>query len=137
MKHFLKYDGGREADYKPNKKNIGDCVIRAIAIGLDQTYKTTLKELCELAVEMGGLPNSQWVYEPYLYSKGYQKHKMPKYANGKRYKVKRLKEKNVLVHTRKHLTAVVDNTVKDTWDTREQYCFNYYTKVSPNLKQHQ
>ena len=137
-KHYLKYDGGRSREYEGHKiqKYTGDCAIRAIAIGLGQPYKTTTRELCDLAIEMGSLPNEKSVYEAYLYSKDYKKHKEPKYEDGTKYKVKELRPRNCIACVRVrmdcHMTTVVDNTVKDTWDTRNCYVLNYYTKTKTN-----
>ena len=57
---YIKDDGCRCTEYNIPmlKKNlVGDCVIRAIAIALNQKYKQTLNELLELSMERGGVPN--------------------------------------------------------------------------------
>jgi len=128
--NYIKDDGGRMEEYniKPLKKNmIGDCVVRSIAITLNQSYKQTLTELCELSVKYGGMPNDQQTYERYLFDRGWVKNKPPR-VGGRKMRLKHWHHSLAIVYTWQHLTAVVDNTVRDTWDCRE-WCMNsYYTK---------
>ena len=80
-KPYVYDDGGRcrEFNIKPLKKNmIGDCVIRALAIGLDQSYRRTRDDLFQLAMDTCNMPNSRRIYESYLESKGWIKNKPPK-----------------------------------------------------------
>ena len=130
---YVKDDGGRIEEYniKPLKKNmISDCVVRSIAIALDQSYRQTLTELCELSVKYGGMPNDKQTYEPYLFDRGWIKNKPPR-VSGRKIRLKHWRPyvfPRAIVSTSGHLTAVVDWTVRDTWDCRE-WCMNsFYTK---------
>lgn len=132
--NYIKDDGGRMQEYniKPLKKNqIGDCVVRSIAIALDQSYRQTLTELCELSVKYGGVPNDKQTYEAYLFDRGWIKNKPPRNPYGRKIRLAQwrpLKRTMAIVHTSGHLTAVVNGTVRDNWDCRE-WCMNsYYTK---------
>ena len=77
--NFIQYEhshGGREK-YFPvgrRKDEVGDCVIRAIALSLEMDYMEAFKDLMDVAVEKG-IPyaNQQPVYESYLESKGWTK----------------------------------------------------------------
>ena len=139
---YKNHSGNRLEEYelKNLKKNYsGDCVIRALSIALEQPYKQTFEDLCTLAMEFGFMPNNHFTYERYLFSKGWVKNKPPKDMQGKKIKLQFWNNKRAIVMTRRHLTAVIDNCVYDTWDTRE-YCVNsYYTpagekqiKIMPN-----
>ena len=75
------HDGYRSKDYTRSRKG-ADCVVRSISIILNQSYKTTLKDLCDYSVKYGAIPNDEWLYEKYLLSKGFEKHKPPR-KNGK------------------------------------------------------
>ena len=129
---FIEDDGGRCAEYgiKPLKKNqIGDCVIRAIAIALDQSYKRTLKDLCEMSIADGGVPNDEFIYERYLSLKGWVKNKPPRDVRGRKIKIKDWNPPpRAIVLTTGHLTAVVNDCVRDNGDTREWCCNSFYTK---------
>ena len=65
------HDGNRTVDY-PRKRKGADCVVRSISIILNQPYKTTLKDLCDYAVQFGAIPNEDWLYEKYLLDKGFE-----------------------------------------------------------------
>ena len=127
---FEENDGGRREDYGKGRKlpKQGDCVVRAIATALGQGYKETLVDLCELSIEMGGLPNGDRVYGAYLKSKGWEKHKTLR-RGGKKVRVrdwlKHTREGRYIIHTTKHLTVVVGDTLLDTWDCRKA-CANIY-----------
>ena len=131
---YVKDDGGRMEEYniKPLKKNlIGDCVVRSIAIALDQSYRQTLTELCELSVKYGAMPNDQQTYERYLFDRDWVKNKPPR-VGGRKIRLKQWRPygfPRAIVLTSGHLTAVVCGTVRDTWDCRE-WCMNsFYTKA--------
>jgi|13_taG_2_1085334.scaffolds.fasta_scaffold13675_3 hypothetical protein len=128
--NYIKDDGGRCTEYNIPmlKKNlVGDCVIRAIAIALNQKYKQTSNELHELSMERGGVPNDQSIYEEYLFSKGWIKNKPPRDCYGKKIRLRYWNSQLAIVTTTLHLTAIVDNTVRDTFDTRGWCCNSYYT----------
>jgi hypothetical protein len=134
---YIKNDGGRFKEYNipAFKKNYtGDCAVRSIAIGLGQTYKQTLEDLCKLGIKRGNVPNDQDVYEEYLFSKGWVKNKPPRDKNGKKIQLHYWTNNRAIVLTYGHLTAVVDNTVNDTWDCREWYCNSYYTPTTTKEK---
>ena len=61
-------DGGRSKYFRMRyKKDItGDCVIRAIAHGTGLDYMKVFRDLCNLAITTGYLPNAKQTYEPYL-----------------------------------------------------------------------
>lgn len=141
-KPYVHNDGGRCKEYgiKPLKKNmIGDCVIRSLAIGLEQSYKSTLEELCSLAIEKGGVPNDPSVYEPYLESKGWIKNKPPKIRqpnsvcyrnpNGvyRKVQLRNLHLDRAIIHTVNHVTVMINGTVLDTWNCSPWCANSYYT----------
>jgi len=129
---YIKNDGGRLQEYnlKDTKKNqVGDCVARSIAITLKQSYKQTLKELCQLAMQRGGMPNDRHIYDEYLFARGWKKNKPFRNANNRKLELGDLPlQEDALVLTSGHLTAVVDGCVQDTWDCREWCANSYYTK---------
>lgn len=139
---FKRDDGGRCREYniKPLKKNmIGDCVVRALAIGLEQSYRQTLEELCSLAIEKGGVPSDSSVYEPYLESKGWIKNKPPKrrqpnsvcYRNPRgvyrKVQLRNLHLDRAIILTSGHLTAMIDGVVMDSWNCSRSCANSYYT----------
>ena len=121
-------DGGRTKHYP--KKKLGDCVVRAISIALEQDYKKTLIELCDLAIEKGGMPNSHHIYEIYLGDRGWIKNKPPRDSNGKKIRLKDWEHNRAIVLTTGHLTCVIDNCINDTFYTGDWCCNSYFTPIT-------
>lgn len=129
-KPYIKDDGGRfkEFNIKPLEKNmINDCAIRAIAIALDQSYRRTRDDLFQIAMDICDMPNSPKVYEPYLESKGWIKNKPPRRINNRKVEVRNLHIDRAIIRTSKHLTAMINGTVLDTWDCTPWCANSYYT----------
>ena len=65
---FTQSFGGREKYYsvKYKKDWIGDCAIRALAHGTGEDYIVVYKELFEMAMKVGAMPNSDIVGNAYL-----------------------------------------------------------------------
>ena len=125
---YIQTDGNRQKEYGGRKAIAGDCVIRSIAIALNQSYRQTLIDLCELGIELGRLPNDEIVFNKYLINKGWVKRKA-KRVNGKLMKLKdtTFDESRLLVSTRGHLTCVIDNVIHDDWDCRSHYAGVYWS----------
>ena len=120
------HDGNRGNDYSRSRKG-ADCVVRSISIVLNQTYKTTLKDLCNYSIKYGAIPNEPWLYEKYLLDKGFVKQRPPR-INGRKIQLLNFKFKGrCVLLTRGHLTALIDDTVYDTWDCRQSNCNSFYT----------
>ena len=98
----------------------------------EQDYLKVWNDLFDLATKMGFMPNDKKCYEEYLSNLGWIK-KSPLRKNcGKKYRVKQLgeyfKNKTVIIHTTKHLTAIIDGCMHDSWDCREWCANSYFTK---------
>lgn len=138
-RYFKENDGGRskwfDCTYKKNR-HVGDCVIRTIAIATEIPYGVVWNELFDRAKSIGHFPNDPIVYEAYLKDLGWVK-KPPLRYNNKKIEIRDLidfhnKERMLLapmiIHTRSHITALIDNKINDTWDC-SRYCMNsWYTK---------
>ena len=61
----------------PLGKTTGDCVIRAIAIATDQSWRETYRDLCQMGEYMADLPNSNAVWGAYLKEKGARQFLLP------------------------------------------------------------
>ena len=128
---FQKSYGGREKykSVKYKKDLVGDCVIRAIAIGLDQDYKQTFKELLDLSWEMLNLPNSWRCTEEYLKRKGWVRNKPMRNSRNRKLKVGQFPMDGVfLITINGHMTCLKDGILLDIWDCRKSSANTYYTK---------
>ena len=127
--HYKFSDGGKKATFPKTSLRSGDCVIRAITLATEQSYKKTWDEILDLSKELGDLPNSDKVATGYLNSLGWTEIKYPK-AQLTRINSDSLKDDRdalkkmpnasdwVIYHIRKHWVACKDDTLFDIWDSR-------------------
>ena len=129
FKKSFSYDDGGRSKYYRSKKSSNDCVVRSIAIAFNQDYKKTLIDLCNFTIDHGEPFNSKHIYEKYLFSKGWVKYKTLTKSNNKKYRISELPlNDNCLISTRRHLTVLLNHTIRDLWDTRGEIAYNYYIK---------
>jgi hypothetical protein len=132
--HYVYHDGGRAA--AGFKGETGDCVVRAIAIATGEDYSSVYYAIYDqmrnwqaasrsrLATTMraakasprDGVPRS--VYEPYLYAKGWRWTATMHIGSGcqMRLDARELPNGPLIVRVSKHMVAVIDGTVFDTYD---------------------
>ena len=138
MKHkiYNKYEqsfGGRENYFscKLQKDRVGDCSIRAIAHATEFDYMKVMKDLFELGLELGVLPNDDLTVSTYLKKNGFTKNSPLKTEKGKKYEVRFFpaeQSKNYVIRTCGHLTSIVKGKVLDSWNCGEQASQTFYVK---------
>lgn len=134
--------------YNANPKNrrTTDCVVRAICTALEQDYNKTVIELAELQCTTGYDSSDSKLYDKYLQSKGWIKHKQPRKADNTKYTgnefcSKLSKDvlfigKNVIAHIGgNHIVCIKEtdgihgtHKVFDIWDSTNGCIGNYWTK---------
>lgn len=123
---FVKYNNNP----KQNKTN--DCVIRAISLACNKSWVDVYMDLAKLGCKKGLMINDNKNWQAYLKSLGYQKQKMPKKQNNKRYTVKEFVDNLAdinqiyIISIAKHLTVVKDKKLFDTWDCSYKCVGNYW-----------
>lgn len=121
----------------PNPQNniVGDCVIRAISIALDQNWGKTYCDLCLKGYEMADMPSSNRVWMEYLKDQGWHRHIVPdtcpdcytvkdfcgEHFNGK-----------YILGTGTHVIAVINGDYYDTWDSGDEYPVYYWKRGEDN-----
>ena len=122
---YVKDDGGRSKYYK-DASCYGDCVIRACAIATDLDYFDVFKELTDIGLEVGELPNGHKVSALFLERHGFIKQKPPKNNKGRKIGIREFAaiapKGNIVALTRAHLVAIVDNVQRDIW--LDERCVN-------------
>ena len=126
--------------YNANTKNKlgGDCVVRAIATALNQSWETTVRELTELGIKKGLVLNDRKLYPKYLELKGFTQQAEPRerYDNTKM-SVKRFIHLNdeylqdcVIVANvgSHHVACIKDMRVHDTWDSSKETIHKYWIR---------
>jgi hypothetical protein len=132
----FKYDDGGRSNYFKGQ-NVGDCVVRAIAIASGKDYKEVYDEL---ARRMKAYAGKSWsrtakrmkkegrttprngvnkqAYEPYLKELGFEWIPTMKIGSGMQVHVREdeLPEGTLILRLSRHLTCVKDGVLYDTYD---------------------
>ena len=109
-----------ECNPNPLGKQTGDCVIRAIAIATDQSWRETYRDLCRMGEIMGDLPNSNAVWGRYLKEKGAKQFLLPESCPEcitVRAFSERYPEGVYVIGTGSHAVAVISGDWYDSWDS--------------------
>jgi hypothetical protein len=131
MKNFIYDDGGRSA--AGFKGEARDCVTRAIAIATGQPYKRVYNEIFKM---QGYTPRNgvfRKIYEKYLKNLGWSWKPTMLVGQGCKVHLKKdeLPDGTIIVRLSRHLAAVQDGVVMDTFDcTREgrRCVYGYFYK---------
>ena len=147
---FIKNDGGRsDTDFKGTA---GDCVVRAIAIASDVPYMKVYEDLNECnsvyaksrrnkiaknlkkhgSTSRDG--NFKAVYHSYILSLGFKWTPTMKIGQGCHVHMRsnELPNGRIIARLSRHLSAVIDGTINDTYDTsrNETRCvYGYYSRL--------
>lgn len=119
--------------YNPNPQGnrVGDCVIRAIAKALNQTWEETYIELTIQGYIMGDLLSSNAVWGAYLKTKGFKRDIVSPDCPDC-YTIndfcKEFSEGIFVIGTGTHAVAVVDGIIFDSWNSGEEIPIYFYKK---------
>jgi len=106
----------------PSGRSVGDCTVRAIAKALGQTWEEAYVGLALEGFTRGDLPNADSVWGPYLKAHGFSRRFLPDDCPDC-YTVADFAADNprgifILSMPGRHVLAVVDGTIYDSWDSR-------------------
>lgn len=104
----------------PMKKEVPDCVVRAISIALKCSWDRVYDELCWLGKQECNMPNADAVWGKYLYQHGFEPFLLPQscpecvtidtfcrmYPEGV-----------YIIGTGSHAVAVINGNYYDSWDS--------------------
>lgn len=110
-------------------QRVGDCVIRAIAKVLNQSWDKTYMDLCDRGFKLKDMPSSNAVWSSYLISKGFRRYSIPDkcpdcytikdFANDYPYGV-------YVVCTGSHVVAVIFGIFYDSWYSGDEIPTCYF-----------
>lgn len=142
MVHFVYNDGGRaEAGYKGH---VSDCVVRSITIITGKPYREVYDAINEHAKKEKRTKKSsarngvyKSTYDTYLKSLGYKWTPTMFIGQGCKVhlKAEELPRGRLIVKTSKHLTAVIDGVIHDTYDPSRdgtRCVYGYYQEKTPD-----
>ena len=121
--------------YNPNplKKEVGDCVVRAICAAEDAIWDNVYRELCDIGFELKALPDDNEVYREYLNRHGYVRTPISNKKGSKRPTVNQMatrskKEGCFICEVANHLVTVKDGYILDIYDSGESCLYGYLSK---------
>ena len=104
----------------PLGKQTSDCVVRAIAIATEQSWKRTYRELCDLGEIEAEMPNANSVWGLDLRNKGAKQFLLPESCPAC-ITVRAFCEKYptgvFVIGTGSHAVCVMDGDYYDSWDS--------------------
>jgi len=115
----------------PQGLKIGDCVVRAIAAGLDQSWEKTYIGLCIEGFMFSDMPNSNAVWASYLRSKGFKRYVIPNTCP-ECYTIEQFAEDypqgTFIVGTGSHVVCVKNGEILDNYDSSTMIPIFYFSK---------
>ena len=115
----------------PVGRETGDCVIRAVAIVTDQSWREAYWALCEQGAIIGDLPNNNAVWGTYLRERGGKQFLLPESCPNcitVRAFCERYPEGVYVIGTGDHAIAVIDGDWYDLYDSGS-FTPTYFWKV--------
>ena len=116
----------------PSGKHVGDCVIRAIATVLGDTWEAISSDLSMMELKMYDMSNSDTVWGEYLHLNGFVKsilpHPCPNCVTVKEF-CQMFPHGRYVVATGSHVIAVIDGNYYDTSDTGNEILIYYWRRI--------
>lgn len=116
----------------PNGSNVGDCVIRALSIALNQTWDETYLELMQLGFYLKDMPSANRVWGDYLLQSGFERFQILNTCPFC-YTVKDFCNDNpsgtYVLGTGTHAIASIDGNYIDSWDSGNETVLFAFRKV--------
>lgn len=109
-----------KANPNPLRKEVPDCVIRAISIALNMNWLDIYDDLCELGRREFNMPSADSVWGKYLYQLGFEPFLIPsvcpKCVTVNEF-TKMYPYGIYIIGTGSHAVAVIDGNYYDSWDS--------------------
>ena len=119
--------------YNPNpqRKTVGDCVVRSIAKVLGYDWERTYIELALQGFMMCDMPSANAVWGAYLRSKGFTRYVIPADCP-ECYTISDFARDNphgkYVLAIGSHVVTVIDGNYYDSWDSGEEIPVYYWKK---------
>ena len=119
--------------YNPNpaQSGAGDCAVRAVAKVLGTTWEDAYIKLAVNGFLMGDMPNSDYVIGSVLRENGFKRGAVPNTCPDC-YTIADFAADNPIgtfvVKSENHVTAVVDGTIYDAWDSSRRIPMYFWEK---------
>lgn len=133
---FVKCDGGRVQSKRPRQTN--DCTVRALAIATGADYDVAYDTLKEAGRKCSrGFHFRKWAAKHSFNGFAFEWMPFPAVKGQRRMNpatfCKQFAEGRYIVKTAKHVFAIIDGVVHDSWEQRADRCIYGCWKVTPHL----
>lgn len=121
----------RHSNPNPSQKLVGDCVIRALSIALDESWDNIFLQLMVTAYEMKDMPSSNNVWAYFLHNRGFKRNVIPDICPDCvtiRDFATNSPKGTYILGTGTHVVAVVDGDYYDTWDSGNEIPIFYWER---------
>lgn len=116
----------------PSKKEVGDCVERALCIVTGKEWLDVYDELCAIGREIFCPPNWKDCYETYLKHNGYKYTGISNKKGTKRPTVASFTKEHqtgaYFLRVANHVVGIKDGYYYDIWDSGDCCLYGYWTK---------
>lgn len=124
-----------KANPNPEKKEVPDCVIRAICITLNKPWLEVSDELYEIARSQYSVTCDDNVWGRYLWNYGFEPFVLPnicpKCTTVNEF-TKMYPKGTYIIGTGSHAIAVIDGNYYDSWNSGEQIC-SFYWRIKQRI----
>ena len=119
--------------YNPNpcKKNVGDCVIRAIAMAFDVSWNDAYTNICLYGIEKCDIPSSNSLWGSYLKEHGFKVRVLPDSCPSCYSVIDFVAEHPIgtyVLATGSHVVTAVNGDYYDSWDSGNEIVAYYFEK---------
>ena len=115
----------------PVQRNVGDCAVRAVAKALDVDWETAYAMLVVNGFLMADMPSSNAVIGSLLRQYGYSRYVIPNTCPDC-FTIGDFADEHpkgvYVIGTGNHVVTIVDGTVYDSWDSRNEIPVYYWSR---------
>lgn len=113
-----------KANPNPAKKEVPDCVIRAISIALNRPWLDVYDELCYLGRQEYNMPSADSVWGLYLYHLGFEPFVLPSCPQCVTVEefTKMYPRGTFIIGTGSHAVAIINGNFYDSWNSGSETC---------------
>lgn len=119
------------ANPNPCRSEEPDCVVRAIAIATDRSWKRVHRDLCMLSHDKCTMPSVNWLWGLYLERNGFEKFLLPESCPScttVRDFCRMYPEGTYVLGTGSHAVAVISGNWWDLWDSGDETPTYFYKR---------
>lgn len=116
----------------PSQKIVGDCVVRALSLALDESWDKVYIALALKGFLYKDMPSSNRIWGSYLMENGFSRYHIPDSCPNDCYSIQMFAEDNPIgtyvVGTGNHVVTIKDGIAFDTWNSLDSVPICVYVK---------